>query len=191
MSLAVKVARAGGQGGVGPGRTVGGDPGLFSFLGKVGRGVIGGITGGVPGAIQGFTGPPRTQPGGQRAAIPRGDVSLRRFGPQVPPPRAPAGVALPGSRAARQRFLPGGETGVGIGCGKGFRPNKSSYFLIDGSFVAEGTRCVKIRRRNPMNPRALSRAIGRVDGGKRLQHRLAQIETAKFSKAGNRKHPHP
>ena len=165
MSLAVKVARAGSQGGVGPSRQVGGDPGIFGFLGrgiKSGLGLAARLTGVAP--IQ------------QRATIPTARIL-----------QAPAGRDLPGPRARAQRFFPGGETGVGIGCPKGHRPNKSDYFLRDGTFIEAGSVCVKIRRRNPMNARALSRAIGRVDGGKRLQHRLAQIETGKFTKAGNRK----
>jgi len=46
--------------------------------------------------------------------------------------------------------------------------NKSSYFLKDGTFVPEGTRLVKVRRRNFANGRALRRSIGRVQGFERL-----------------------
>ena len=52
---------------------------------------------------------------------------------------------------------PGGE------CPRGMRLNKSSYFLRNGTFVEPRTRCVKIRRINPGNGRAVKRAIRRED----------------------------
>jgi hypothetical protein len=39
----------------------------------------------------------------------------------------------------------------------GFHWNKSDYFLKDGTFVPKGTKIVKNRRRNSLNPRALGR----------------------------------
>jgi hypothetical protein len=123
--------------------------------------------------------------------LPKFDV-----GPQITVPR-------PGVVAKIQRIIPGGATGTmsapasafgpaifgsnGLACESGFRPNKTSYFLKDGSFIEAGTRCVKRRQRNPMNPRALSRAIGRIDAGKRFQNRMSQISTGKFTAAGKEK----
>jgi hypothetical protein len=69
----------------------------------------------------------------------------------------------------------------------GYKLNKTSYFLRDGTFVPKGTRWVKVRRRNAMNPRALSRAIARVDSAKRWQSRLSGITTRKYSSSGSRK----
>lgn len=107
----------------------------------------------------------------------------------VQPPRGP-GVALP-----RLPFIQGGRSAApapmvsmnGGSPGPGYRLNKSDYFLRDGTFVPKGTRWVKIRRRNAMNVRALSRAISRVDGAKAWQSKLAGISTKKYTSSGKRK----
>lgn len=170
MSLAIKASRVESQGGM-AGVVESGDPGLFGFLGSAIKGGLG-LAGRMSGLLPGRAPAPR---------VPTRPVNIP-FGPSLVP-RAPSTL-----RRAAQMIVPGGATGFeGLGCPSGFHPNKGDYFLRDGSFVAKGSRCVRNRRRNPMNPRALSRAIGRVDSGKRLQHRLAQIETGKYSKAGNRK----
>lgn len=101
-------------------------------------------------------------------------------------------VPTPGPRGAIERFLPGGGTGLqvatnGAGAPKGFHLNKSSYFLKDGTFIEKGSVWVKNRRRNPLNPRALRHAIGRIDAGKVWQAKFAEISTGKFTAAGNRK----
>jgi len=130
-----------------------GDPGFFSVLGKIGRGIAGAvgglIRGGPLGAIGGAVGALQAQ--------------------QVPIPLSvpsPFRVPVPGITGIVQRGLPGGATGFvdcppGGGCPSGFRPNKSAYFLKDGTFVAPGTRCVKSRRINPANGKAVRRAIRR------------------------------
>ena len=89
----------------------------------------------------------------------------------------------PGARGAIERFLPGGKTGFevavptnGRACPKGFHPNKTSYFLKDGTFVPKGAKCVKNRRRNPLNPRAASRAISRLESAKKAVERLQRIQ---------------
>ena len=153
-----------------------GDPGLFDFarsslnfaartaLGMTG---FGGAAGAVQGArARGVMGPPpRGRNGAQSVEVPR-----------------------PGVVGAAQRFLPGGATGmVEVACPSGHRANKTSYFLKDGTFVEKGSRCVKRRQRNPLNPKAMSRAIGRIDGGKRFQNRMAQISTGKFTASGKRR----
>ncbi|GMR14263.1 MAG: hypothetical protein BMS9Abin29_2508 [Gemmatimonadota bacterium] len=181
MSLAVKVARAGSQGGIGAGRRVtSGDPGLLGFLKGAARTAVGFATGGPGGALTAFQ--QSIRPG--RPAAPRGAIP---FGPTgtFAQPSAPI-------RAA-QRFVPGGKTGeemVKLACPKGYRPNKSDYFLTDGTFVAAGSKCVKYRRRNPMNARALSNAITRINGGKRFQNTLSEISTGKFTAAGKHKAHH-
>lgn len=75
-------------------------------------------------------------------------------------------VPLPGgARLNLARLAPGGVPAITPGqCPKGYRLNKSSYFLKNGTFVPEGTKCVKYRRRNFANGRALRRSIGRVKG---------------------------
>jgi hypothetical protein len=57
----------------------------------------------------------------------------------------------------------------------GYHWNKSDYFLMDGTFVPKGTKIVKNRRRNSLNPRALDRAIGRVSGAKKASKKLSRI----------------
>jgi len=80
-----------------------------------------------------------------------------------------ADVALPGIIAAGQRLLPGGATGTtialqpGMACPSGFHPNKSNYWTVAG-FVAEGSRCVRNRRRNNLNQSAIRRSVGRIGG---------------------------
>lgn len=180
-----------------------GDPGLFDWgrkaLGYAAKTALG-MTGfgGAAGAISAAVGGERGSRPFQGAALgPRPPVRVMGGGavPQVMVPR-------PGVVGRVQRFIPGGATGTiaapvssvwgsnganGLACESGFRPNKTSYFLKDGSFVEAGTRCVRRRQRNPMNPRALSRAIGRIDAGKRFQNRMSQISTGRFTAAGKKK----
>ena len=67
------------------------------------------------------------------------------------------------------------------------RLNKSGYWLKDGTYVPPGTRYVKIRRRNSMNPRALSRALSRLNGAKTLQSKLNGFATDKYTASGKKK----
>lgn len=64
-------------------------------------------------------------------------------------------------------------------CGTGMRGthlNKTTYRTLDGTLVPKGTRCVKNRRRNPLNPRALTRAISRVSAAKSFARVLDRVE---------------
>jgi hypothetical protein len=174
-----------------------GDPGLFGFLGKVAKGAIGGAvglaTGGVSGAITGAAAPfigsstraaaglaqPTSGPG-----IPGGTVMVN------PPFTGARGVGVsvaPPATSAPRTGTGTMSNGMKLACPAGFHPNKASYFLKSGQFVPEGTRCVRNRRRDPLNPRALRRAIGRIDAGKTWQSKLSEITTAKFTSAGKRK----
>ena len=177
-----------------------GDPGLFSFLGGAIKGAIGGLIRGGPlgvigGAIRGALGgrggapipPPlitRAPVGTQinRAAL------ISRFQQTVPV------QDVPGVRGAIERFLPGGRTGRevaipanGARCPSGFHLNKTGYFVASspgnpsagGSWVAPETMCVRNRRRNPLNPRAADRAIGRLTSAKRAVQRLNRITIRK------------
>jgi len=158
-----------------------GDPGFFDIFKKVGGGILrtaGAVATGSLGTILGGV-------LGSRGAAPRG-VSLapppiiQRVGGLAPPrglpgfPSAPL-RPVPGAVGAVQRFLPGGATGfepaLGAACPVGFRPNKSSYTLSSGELVLPGTRCVRVRRRNFANGKALNRSIGRVRGFERMVKR--------------------
>lgn len=165
MSLAIKGARVASQGGVPAGRMVtSGDPGLFGGLvGAVKGFVTGGPLGAVSGAVSGFRGP-------QRPAAPT-NIALPAIGA-----RTGITVNRPGFVGAAQRAVPGGATGtMQIACPSGYHPNKTGYFLKSGQYVAPGTRCVKNRRRNPLNPRALSRAMGRLTSAKKASKAISRI----------------
>lgn len=53
-------------------------------------------------------------------------------------------------------------------CVSGYHLNKGTYWTQSGGVVFKGTRCVKNRRMNPANPRALARAIRRGDAFVRM-----------------------
>lgn len=169
-----------------------GDPGLLGTIGKVFKGAVKGvvgaatgfITGGPIGAITGIASSLLPTP--QAAPPPQ----VPTFVPQASPAVQPMMMAPPqaGSNFGGSITIPGvgtisGGTGIGINFGpgsgaaaapaagqpgacvpgmKGVRLNKSGYFLKSGQYVAPGTRCVRVRRRNPLNPRALSKAMSRV-----------------------------
>lgn len=178
-----------------------GDPGIFGFLGGV-AGKVASFAGGLgqkiglPGA--GFV----SAAGSALSGLSAGKVAARqkRVAAGLPilpeaqvfdPKRSRPGLGfnpLPRPRGLpTQTFFGGSSTAVAaaqqagttIACPSGFKPNKSDYFLKSGEFVPEGTRCVRIRRRNPFNPRAIDRAIGRIEGGKRAAGRLNRITIRK------------
>jgi hypothetical protein len=172
-----------------------GDPGLRDWW-RAGKRALG-VAARTALGMTGFGGAATAMAGAAQRAQPQ-VMPLTRPDPQAPIMRPMQGtqvmVPKPGVVGAIQRFVPGGFTGTQVAtvqangaCPTGHRPNKTSYFLKDGTFVPKGTRCVKRRQRNPMNPRALSRAIGRVDAGKRFQSRMNEISTAKYTASGKRR----
>ena len=172
--------------------------GIFGTIGRILGGAATGFLGGGPvgavrGAFRGIAGPaapptfaapslPQDVREALRIQAPGGTLGLPG-GPMI----GLEGGALTltrrrqGVQAADQRFaLPADLAGrPAIGCQSGFHPNKTAYFLRDGTFVAPESRCVRNRKRNPMNPRALSRAIARVESGKRVAKRLSRITIRK------------
>lgn len=161
-----------------------GDPGLFGAIGGALKGAVGSLfsggnplIGAVRGGISGFRGD--TRPAAPQ--VPNLPVPIRPGPGLVAPPTTGTAVA---TRNGSYAVSPAGTK---IKCPKGHHPNKSSYFLKNGQFVPEGSRCVKNRRRDPMNPRALRRAIGRVEAGKAWQGKLAEISTGKWTASGKRK----
>ncbi len=158
-----------------------GDPGLFSTLGGLAaKGIgfaqqMGVLPGGGPG------GGPMIQP--------------PRIGMDINPPM----FGMPGTGLTAT--LPGGlELGMGIGeipeavglltpgpngAGQGnvapggWHWNKAGYFLKSGQFVPKGTKLVKNRRRNPLNPRALDRAMWRITSAKGAASKLGRITIRK------------
>lgn len=173
MSLSMQTAKARR---IGNGQYMG-DPGFLGDLWGAGKKVAGA---GVRTAL-GLTGW-----GGAATAV-GGAINLAQpgQGPPVGPAGTPAGAKVGGIRGVAERFFPGGRTGIGEGCQKGFHANKSSYHLKDGTFIEKGTVCVKDRRKNnPANATATSNAISRINSAKRMQAKLATISTAKYTNSG-------
>jgi len=177
MSLQVKSARMMSQGSVRP-RYPQGDPGL---LGGILGGIGGFLTGGPAGAIAGAVGGWKSGSGqpAQTLAPPqsRPPINLPGFGPP--------GVGIGGQRNrisfGEQPMAQGGKAP------SGYHWNKSGYYLKDGTYIAPGTKLVKNRRKNAMNPRALRRALSRVNMAKRWQSTLSEVTTSKYTAAGKKK----
>jgi hypothetical protein len=97
--------------------------------------------------------------------------------------RGAAAFAAPGvgvSLAGGAMLAPGGGAPPGgDGCPKGYRLNKSGYFLKSGQYVAPGTKCVRIRRMNPANSRALRRSLRREESFIRLARRSGLVALPK------------
>ena len=60
-------------------------------------------------------------------------------------------------------------------CASGYHLNRSDYFLKSGQFVRKESVCVRNRRRNPLNPKAADRAIGRLRSASAFGKYLAKI----------------
>lgn len=137
---------------------------FIGSLKKIGGGLIGGVTGllsGGPigalgGAITGFAQPSRPRP---RMPITGPSITIPKIGP------FPGGqLRLPFGRAP--------EPGEGT-CPSGFRLDK-----------ATASKCVPIRRMNPLNPRAARRAITRLTGFERVARRVMRFTTARPVRRG-------
>jgi len=211
MSLAIKTAKGyTTNGAYGASRPMG-DPGLLSFLGKVAKGVVGGVTGfisgGPTGAIMGAARgagllPGVPNPPAPRALLPAGTVgTVAPFvpgGPFIMGPGFPGGPPIPGSGvqvgggfklgpiqigggAAVGTFPAGGQPAgpPGMQCGGGTHLNRGRYALKGGQVVQPGSRCVKNRRMNPLNPDALSRSMRRLVSFKRATKIAARISIRK------------
>lgn len=163
-----------------------GDPGLFDVIGKVVGGIgkiaggaIGGLLSGGPigaigGAVSGLAGAIGVKSGGAAQAVPVSKATL----PTVSGKNTfalPQASALPGTGLQIPTITPVGtssapSSGASIGangqlCLRGYHLNKSEYFHKRLQMVVQpGTACVKNRRMNPLNPRAASRAMRRLDG---------------------------
>ncbi len=184
-----------------------GDPGLFGFLGgvvKKATGLVGGL--GIPGISAGarlvskglgavlgakVRAPmaaqqmPVVSGGGGGFRVPqRNGIAVQRLGPgtsMMGPGRNGGGTAVARTpRGSQREVIFVGQRGE---CPSGFRPNKTGYWVTSpmgtASFVEPGERCVRRRRRNPTNIRALDRAMSRVISANRLREKLKGWPTAK------------
>ena len=168
-----------------------GDPGFFGTL-------WGGIKGAVGGLVTG--GPIGMVGGAVKGALSQG-ASVTTASPQLPPMmtmptlvqaqngvRPPSvltvGGMAPGGPRPSISFGPqeagmGGAYQAGKASSPGYHWNKSGYFLKDGTWIEKGTRQVKNRRRNPLNPRALDRSMSRITSAKRASKKLGRITIRK------------
>lgn len=83
--------------------------------------------------------------------------------------------------SAEDGAMPGNAMQQWGGCPPGYHLNKGDYYVDDpnggpGAFkVHKGSRCVKNRHRNPLNPKALSSALRRVVTAKRAVKFLDKV----------------
>ena len=158
-----------------------GDPGIFGDI-------WGGIKGAIGGAVKGFIGTPTpTSPAATSPFLP----------PMVSPTLPFQGVPMnggglpqidkPGVRGAIERYLPGGETGMmddpryraGKPSQSGWHWNKSGYFLKSGEYVEAGTKQVRNRKMNPLNPSAVKSSIRRLGRAKTAAKDINRITIRK------------
>jgi len=174
--------------------------GIFSFLGRVGKGIVGAakgfLTGGPVGAIRGageavYAGElesagPRGLTDKELTALHARDTRLKAAGRKLP--------ALPGQPPGMALVPAGGMTMVGPGgmLMRGYRLNKSTYITRGGGTSRwpvglqvhpKHTEPVKSRRMNVANPRALRRALRRAHGFAKLARRYITV-TRHFKKKG-------
>ena len=176
MSLTVKVARSKRGNRAMPGI---GDPGLFGALGSI-VGKVAGVVRNIPGPI------------GWGAGAAQKLLSPQQRSQGIPglPPVPWAGlpqIPKPGLEGTMERLLPFGETGMidapTVGAPSGYHVNKTAYWRHDEAgewqFIPAESRWVKNRRRNPLNPRAASKAIGRLESLKKATARFSRITIRK------------
>jgi hypothetical protein len=153
-----------------------GDPGLGSFLGKVAS-VAGSILPGPAGAMLGLAGkalsgggtPNGGRPAAQTLASPaRAFTGISAGGPM--------GIRV-GRETTTGQYLVASGTYPGLGgggldaCPKGYKPNRSGYHLRSGEWVEPRSRCVRIRRTQVGNSRALRKSVNRTRGFVKLVQR--------------------
>jgi hypothetical protein len=178
-----------------------GDPGLFSFLGKA----LGGVAKIATGFLKGQLGLPTGSLGGT------GIVPISPFGGPgsgiftrptdqgtgvvCPPGTACKGASSDGLCIGSCVPLPGGmPTGMmGAACQRGFHMNKSRYVTRGGGtshwppgllLHERGTTCVKTRRMNVGNARALRRSLRRISGFAKLVKRSRRAVARAASAVG-------
>lgn len=161
--------------------------GDFLGIGKALRKVVGTVSGvvsglgipvvsGIAGAVHGIAA------GGKLTVQPQpnafsGTSMIPAFGPPTGmESQAPVGTML------RNEFIPGCQL-------KGTRPNKSGYYKqrtkgnpADVVYIPPKSVCVKTRRLNVANPRALRRAVRRAQGFAKMARRVMTFVSAKAPK---------
>jgi len=202
MSASIKVAKrgqmvsygvmpgSGSQRAIPGGNGYMGDPGIFGTLWGGIKGAVGGVLGGPLGIVSGAISGALGEKNSVLTATPRMPAPL--VAPMLPRTlgiQATNGARPPTWQEKIQQIVPGGRTGyeamteeehrAGKASSMGYHWNKSGYFLKSGEWVSKGTKQVKNRRRNPLNPRALDRSISRITSAKRASKKLSRITVRK------------
>jgi hypothetical protein len=159
-----------------------GDPGLFSAIGKAFKGVTGFVSKlGIPGVSQVAGIAHGIASGGRLAVQPA--ITPSFFPTGGPLGQSPMGLGgFPEYQQPVGTMLPGGFVQM---CGiKGTRPNKSSYYrripgTLQGQLIPKGSVCVKTRRMNVANARAIRRSVRRLSGFAKLARRTLRFVQAK------------
>jgi len=144
---------------------------------RIGRGISGFFGGGPVGAIGGFLGPGRQSrpsrplPRPRPSQIGRGVPTRPRPRPNVPRRGLIETFLPPLSTRGRSGSL--GPAAAAGGCPQGFHPNKSDYMTKAG-FVAQGSKCVRNRRRNLSNGRANTRSLRRMAAWDKQERKLGK-----------------
>lgn len=170
------------------------------------------ITGAISGAVSGAKGTPTKtikaatlganfNPTGMSIPVLKSPLMAPRVGPGGG--GASVGLQLPGGGSIGFGGIPtvginagsvGGvgyyEPGTAVGpVMKRGHLNKTGYFLKDGTYIAPGTKVVANRRQDPLNPRALSRSLRRMQGFARAtKHMRSQAAKVANSVAGPKRH---
>lgn len=178
-----------------------GDPGLFSFLGKA----IGGVAKIGLGILKGQLGLPTGGGGGPQITPirnllgPGSGIYTQPQGVQCPPGTACSGASTDGlcigtcypvAGAGGGMPMVGGMAGA---CQRGFHMNKSTYVTRGGGTShwtpglqvhPRGTTCVRNRRMNVGNARALRRSLRRISGFAKLVKRSRRAVARAASAVG-------
>lgn len=173
-----------------------------SLLKGIGGAVKGFVTGGpvgaIGGAISAVTAKKITPPTlyAQQAPMPMIAPPLVSSQPrQMIDIRGPFGTGIglgpyAGGQAPVGTMLPPSQGGFTQACGiKGTRPNKSGYYKqrtrgnpADVVYIPKGSVCVKTRRMNVANARALRRSIRRAQGFAKMARRVMTFVSARAPK---------
>lgn len=156
-------------------------PGVGQVVSAVGMGAS--VLAGSGGKKSKTAGPSGQSLGVAQAGLPSLADIQRMLTPQFSNP-----LSSPGVGVSTAGMIPGhSDVARTLGVGsvanipKGYRLNKSRYYIDDplipgseqGREIEPGSRIVKIRRRNPFNPRAASRAMSRLSA---LHHGMKALE---------------
>jgi len=185
VSLAIKMGKNAGYQG---------DPGLFGSIFKGITGAVGGfLSGGPLGAITGAARgvgivPSKPQIFVSQSPAPGTRITAGSMPPTLSRPGIGSGVQIGGPSGLQIGSFPLGtnlpsspSSGPLVGSQqaaactvRGYHHNKSTYYTKKYGVIQKGTVCVKNRRRNPLNPRALSRALARLESAKKATSCLAR-----------------